>query len=758
MNLTPETLIEDLSNGRILRVKYVDRDEEGQVQTVALFDCTAHRPEPLATIEEVTERLQHQQWAFLTGDAQKEFDRKLGHVRSTDDIRPKWRDDWVARRDTNWSLIEPAHRLGILAFEPEPRREALLSALSVTGSKCSVRWAEMLLYRFWESGNLQLSVGPQNFRAGAKSRSMTVDVNSDGKPRRRPGANPLVQVTYPDGGQNDRGGSNLNRAALSLMAQHANKWLEDPGNQHVIKVNLRCRKGLPWTKMVNSVNTHLARFEEFRQIRATRRQLQYLCKPQIDIVKVFKRCRGYKTFNLKHRALNGDYRDVARYFGQRFEVDTFIADIFLVDDEIGITIGRPRVYLIVDTFSGLVVGVYVTINETDYAHVARALHAAFSNLSEYAALFGLTIDKAACPGKGIPEEICGDNKELVAKAAKLLPEVVDVGIARAYRGDDKGTVEITSSLLQSGHIMLYREGCTEGPKGRCEDDPAKSAKVRVYTFTRELLRYVIGVHNHRVFPKNRPLPEGFLRTQLPPTPFNVAAWSLRTHGNVLRPYDARTMLPRLLPSAPANISRRGLEVNGLVFALPPDLNALRSASLLTDLASLRVHYDPLYTSQVYIVPKDLAADPIPCKLSAHSRQYLNYAWEEKVVRDNYVEGLRRLGKYDLNLRDAQAVDAQREALLKDAENLKNVFGTLRMRNAVSSQVNIEAISSRQAATDDTRHGEWMHQGLHYLPDAKPEVQESGENGPTVPPPSANASGESISPTPAKPTKPGYLTT
>jgi len=754
MNLAPETLIADVSNNRELRVKYVDRDESGQIQAVALFDCTAGQPEPLTSFQEVTDRLDAGQWAVMTADTQKEFDRKLGHLRSAEDIAPKRRAQWTAKKDANWRLIESTHRIGILAFDPERRRESLEAAIVTSGKKCKLGWAEQLLFRFWKSGNNPMAVGPQNFRAGAKPRATTAEVDADGKAHRRSGANNKVNVAYPSGIRSDRGGNYLPQPALNLMAQETNQWLDDPFNQHVIKVSLKRYKGLPWGRITKSVNKRLQGLEQLRHIAVTRRQLKYLCGKKVDIVRIFKKCRGSRAFNLKHRPLNGDFRSVASYFGQRFEADTFIADIHLVDDITGAPIGRARVYLIVDVFSGLVVGVYVTINETDYCHVARALHAAFSNMADYAALFGLTIDKAACPGGGIPEEIVGDNKELVTKAAQFLPEIVDVGIARPFRGDDKGTVEVTSSLLQSGHIMLYREGCTEGPKGRGEDDPAKEAKIRMHTFTRELLRFVISVHNHRVFPKTRAMPEAFLRTGLTPTPFNLASWSIRTHGQVLRPYDTRAMMPRLLPPIDATITRRGLEAGGLVFELPKELDGLRAAASLTKLEKMRVHHDPLSTNQVYIVPKDLAAEPIACPLTDHSRDFRDHHWEEKRIRDQYIESIRRLGQHEKDQRDGATADAQREALLEDNQRLKEMYGTTRMRNAVASQLDGNAITSAQRAADDTRHEAWMHAGVR-LPksDETPVPVPPSEN-----PQNSDSENHVTTPTSSDPSKADFLST
>lgn len=754
MNLTPEALIADLSNHRELRVKYVERDDAGQIQAVALFDCTAERPEPLLSFDEVTERLENGQWAVMTADAQTEFDRELGHVRSEEDIVEKRRARWTARKEVNWKMIESTHRLGIQAFDPECRRESLRAAIAASGAKCKLKWAEQVLFRFWKSGNNQMAVGPQNFRAGAKPRLLSAQSDSDGQARRRVGANTKVDIAYPSGVRSDRGGNHLPPMVLNIMMQQTDQWLDDHNNQHVIKVSLKRYGGLPWERIKKSVNNRLQGLEQFRHIAVTRRQLQYLCGKKVDIARIFKKCRGSRAFNLKHRPLNGDYRSVANYFGQRFEVDTFIADIHLVDDTTGVPIGRPRVYLVVDVFSGLVVGVYVTIKETDYAHVARALHAAFSNMADYAALFGLKIDKAACPGGGMPEEIVGDNKELVAKAAKYLPEVVDVGVARPYRGDDKGTVEITSSLLQSGHIMLYNEGCTEGPKGRGEDDPAKRATVRMSTFVCELLRHVITVHNHRVFPKDRPLPEAFLRAKLSPTPFNVATWSIRAHGQVLRKYEARTMMPRLLPPAEATITRRGLEVGGLVFELPPGSDHVRAASSLTNLEKMRVHYDPLSTNQVYIVPKDLAAEPVACKLADHSREFRDRHWEEKRIRDEYVESIRRLGQHEKEQRESAAAEAQRAALIEDSNRLKGIYGTMRMRNAVKEQIDEDAIKSAQLASDDQRHDAWMHGGLRVPADNGTSDAPPPQENPKTPVPETTAPAIST----AEPTKADFLKT
>lgn len=734
MNLAINNIIEatDHDARTQFRVKGLKRDTRGFVTEVSLIDCNRDRMPDVFPMTQVKECMDRGDWVLLGEEQETEFDLKQRHIRSLDDLSPERRPRFESEMNENLRAIKPVLDLGWGAFDQNERGAVLaeLDEKHLDGKSPSGRWITRLLRRYWRSGNNPYSLGPQNHRAGAKSRRALLVARVSGQPSLRTGPNRKVTVSYPDGTRTDRGGNGIPLGALNVIENLVSAYFDDPFNQSMINETRRRWKGLPWHEVTKSVNRGLGRLPTFRHIKATRRQVAYLGEPLVDQIAVLRRAQGYRHTNMNNRRLDGDYRDVGRFAGQRFEADTFLVDLHLVEDMTGQPIGRLRVYLIVDVFSGMVVGVYMTVNEVDNAHVGRALHAAFAPKVDYCKLFGLEIQPQDWPCEGLPEIISADNKELVTTIAQYLPELVDTGIARPYHGDDKGTVEVNSSLIQSGHVILYGEGVTKGPKLRCTDDPAKQATARVSTFMRELLRWVVYTHNHRPMPRTREIPAEFLKTKLNITPFNLWNWSRRKQGGVLRRYKAATMMPRLLPAIEANITRRGIEVDGLFFELPKELDKLRAASTCASLDKVRIHLDQLSTGQVYLVPPGLDATPACCPLTQYSREQLGLSWPEKKIRDRHVEQIRELTVDDGLRRDEVTWHHQREALLKDAKDLKEIYGSKRARSAVAGQICLDAVKDYQATSDDKRMGAFIHAPF-LLPEPSPIAQNNA-----VPPPVA----------------------
>jgi hypothetical protein len=747
MNLTLGTFVEAHESGRCIlrRVSGINRNEEdgtiAQASLISWFEDTM--PESF-TAAEIKQRLKTADWVLLSEERALELDRQAGHIRSLEDVPSKRREAFKCAMATNLATIQPILDLGWNAFvAPERILKVTELCEGYLDGKCrSKNWVGKLLRRHWRAAGNPYSLGPQNHRAGTPSRRTRLGRLADGtasKVRHRPGRDPRVVVAYVDGTRTDRNGCDIPPEALPVIGRLADSYLENPDNQAWIRISRKRWKGLPWDRITKAVNLGLRNLPDFRRIRPTRRQVCYIVKPLVDSVAVLRRSQGSRHTNMNNRALNGDYRDVARFAGQRYECDTFLADIHLVDDLTKLPIGRLQVYLIVDVYSGMVTGVYVTVDDVDYGHVARAMHAAFAPKVGWCKLFGLDIKPEDWPCEGIPELVSGDNAEFIAKAAQHLPEFVDTGLARSYRGDDKGTVEVTSSLIQSGHIYLYGQGVTQGPKQRCTDDPAKRATASVSIFVRELLRWVIKTHNHRALPKTRPIDPAFLKTGLDLTPYNLWTWSRKKIGGKLRYYNPATMLPRLLESAEATITRNGIELHGLSYELPADRDHLRAASTCGSLDKVRVNFDRLSTNQVYLVPRDLRAVPVCCSLTHCSRDQRDLTLEEKELRDRYVLKLHKLTVDQADERDLQTSIEQQKALQEETAKVHEIYGSFRNRAAVVNRVEIEAVKAFQQDKDNQRIEGFCHPTGPRTVLSAPDQSHSGsgsaadtKTGPTEP--------------------------
>src|SRR5690606_34544891 len=98
------------------------------------------------------------------------------------------------------------------------------------------------------------------------------------------------------------------------------------------------------------------------------------------------------TFNRDFRPLLGSETRKANGPGQIFEVDATIADVYLVSPiDSNIIVGRPVVYIVVDVYSHMVVGLYVGFEGPSWLGVMMAIENTVENKVEFCKQFDIKI-------------------------------------------------------------------------------------------------------------------------------------------------------------------------------------------------------------------------------------------------------------------------------------------------------------------------------------------------------------------------------
>jgi hypothetical protein len=703
------------------------------------------------------------QWATLnaslaSGDWALTTERpELPPVRALSDLDEERRVKFSAKIAANTTLIQPVLDLGWGAFDEIVRGKKITE---VAGGKFdhtthSARWIRELLKDYWRSGRNFLALGPDYSACGAPSREdrrlKALNSESDPDPEvvcpRRPGRRITIVVPgAPVADASDvhaalgRGGTAIHPSADPLILKLINRYLNKAENKSLINIRLERYKGLPWESIKKYVRTELGGFAEFRHLKPSRRQVAYIGKNSVKTLELLRSVVGDKEVNLNVRPKRGDYRDVSLFAGQRYEVDVKLSDIHLVDDVSGYPLGRVYVLFVVDRYSGMVVGVYVVTDNIDFAHCGRALHAAYSNKPEWCRQLGLEIGPDDWPCEGMPEETAADNEQFATKAAEVIPQdSSDLILCRSFRGDDKPQVEVSFYLADHGYVHLYGMGVTNGPKQRCQEDPAKKAYVSVRTFARGLINYVVRDMNHRAFPEDRWLDPNFLKTRKAPTPFNVWNWSVGKDreggiGGPPRRYDPALMMPRLFERAVATMTEFGLKLDGIYFDLPDDKAfQVRKALAETAFSGTRdvpVHYDRLTTRQVYFIPDGSDRMPIACPLAHKSRDLADLTFDTVRIRRLYRAGLTK-GAKDLHEGLSAPVQAAQMAGAKeDLKSLKANHGTFTKRNAAANSIDKDTIRENQIAAENLALTNAIHGPLQ--PSAPPDGENPAPASPVRP--------------------------
>ena len=293
-----------------------------------------------------------------------------------------------------------------------------------------------------------------------------------------------------------------------------------------------------------------------------------------------------------------------------YQMDATQADIYLVSrHDRSKVIGRPYIYLAVDTATQLIAGVYVGL-ECDESAVMLCLANAAQDKVEFCQEYGIEINPAQWPSKGLPHEIITDKgSEFFGFRMQELCQKYGVEIQSLppFRPDGKGLVEKSFDLIQHRYKPLLRgKGVIEpDAQERWAVDYRSQSVLTLDEFTQVVIHCVIYLNAGRVLADSETPAQKWLDSDVSLMDVSVEELYLMS-----------------LPRETAKLTRKGLRVNGLLY-VPTDMDGL----------TLEKTYDVAYSrsglSCIYVLLDNCSFKM--CFLSPHQSQYSGLSQPEADV-------------------------------------------------------------------------------------------------------------------------------
>ena len=267
-----------------------------------------------------------------------------------------------------------------------------------------------------------------------------------------------------------------------------------------------------------------------------------------------------------------------------YQMDATQADIYLVSrQDRSIVVGRPYIYLAVDTATHLIAGVYVGYSCDETAVMACIAQAA-SDKVEYCARYGIEITQEQWPSVGMPTEIITDQgREFFGpRMSEMCRRYgLEVLTLPPFRPDFKGTVEKSIDLLQQRYKpMLRGRGVIEDDaQERWATDYRTQATLDLDDFTRIVIHSILYLNSGRILDDKTPA-ERWL--ELSPRLMAVNPQELHI---------------QTLPRDTAKLTRKGIRVNRMWYA-PDDADGLTIGNVYT------IAYDPSDLRCIHIILAD----------------------------------------------------------------------------------------------------------------------------------------------------------
>lgn len=478
-------------------------------------------------------------------------------------------EDYLRRRDALAKALELVTSQRPRCFLAHNRGRMLPEASRASG--IYQNGLRIALRRYWQAGEDLNALWPRFSERGARPIQEVLE-QQDSLQRRR--GRPRAGDTTPQPGEIDF--SIQSRKFRQDILREFGRYVRAERAKGALSSGL----GFPWADAMDSIantlfvqGTATSRDERGNLVNApviaraevafSAAQLKRLVLSTKSMADVIKVVEGDKKFNQIHQIRTGDPRRLATGPGAVYQFDWMLADVFLVSRLTRMPCGRPYVFFVVDQFSRMIVGIYVTFETPNYRTAAKALAVAFGDKVPFAAQHGMAIDPGDWPSRHVCWRLLADNGELASYASDTIvkAEVCDVANTPPFRPELKGLIESTFRCANIGTIK-WLPGHTRGARERGATDPKLASNLTIDQFTQLLINWVVKVYNRRDMSGSYQPTPLMLRCPVALTPLELWNWGLRRLGRprVFSPTDLRQ---RLFPHEEAIIRSDGLWFNSI---------------------------------------------------------------------------------------------------------------------------------------------------------------------------------------------------
>jgi len=570
------------------------------------------------------------------------------------------------------------------------------------------------LILFWRSGEDPAALSPRFNQRGRKPYSVSL-AKKGARQQGKPG--PKRKSTDVNGAW----GCGLDATDFANLQKGAREFLFTSNGRH-----LTHGRRLPWRQAHkktlaeffttstrterdeagNAVRVKIMRLPSQRPVLA---QFRTAAMADADLAKRIRQIEGERKYNTSYRPLPGSSLDLAQAPGAVFQIDWARARVWLVSRAGGKPIGFPYVFFVVDCFSRMIVGAYVTLEYPDYRAAAMALLEAMSDKVKFAARYGVDLKPEDWPCQHQPAKILNDGGELASKLADYVPEgIADLATAPAYRPDLKGLVERVFGISKAG-LFEWQSGAA--PPERPEDapDPRTGARMTIDEFNAILIRWVVFEHN-RNWKSKMVRPVEAMREGIDPVPLDLWNWGIKRLSGRLRHLPRAELIPRLMPRMDARVTRRGIEVGVARYFSDSSLlrRLIHEASLRGKATPIKVPADPNNTNEIFLINPNAKGGFETIPIAFYS-PYKGMTFRE--VREQQQAEEERC-KYHLGPQGANAVEEERrrqertaaaedQRINKLVTETEKLAGSANLRPAESKAIEIKAQLDQERAVNAT---------------------------------------------------------
>jgi len=381
---------------------------------------------------------------------------------------------------------------------------------------------------------------------------------------------------------------------------------------------------------------------------------------------------GSKQYLQNHRQLLGNATN--EVIGPGFyEIDATIGDVYLVSRyNRNWIIGRPVVYMCIDKFSRMVVGLYVGLEGPSWNGAMNALANAMTNKVEYCRQYDIEISEEQWPVNHLCDTIMADRGELEGKLSESLISSLHIKVLNSspYRADAKGIVERNFRVINDKIIKPLLPGAVTPNSVRGDKNYRLDGVLDLFQFTQIMIKSCL--HHNRSWVNEYKREETMIEDDIEPIPIKLWNWGIKNRAGLLRSVPEDIVKLNLMPKKSAVISEKGIRLNGLLYTSETAIKErLFEKARMSGSWKVDVSYDPRNINLIYI-RKDNGKSFEKCYLLDGQDAHKNKSVEELVYLQEY-EKLQKQIKEDEQLQSKMDLVSEIEDIVQQAEKLTKEY-------------------------------------------------------------------------------------
>lgn len=458
----------------------------------------------------------------------------------------------------------------------------------------SFNTAKGYLLKYWKGGKTKNSLLPNYYNCGGRGKEKKGSKNKRGRPRKYDG-NPGVNV---DDDMKKIFKAGLNKYYYNNRQNSLKTAYELTIRDYFIKDYIvEGDKKIPILEDKSEMPTYNQFYYWYRKFNNEKKEISLRY--------------GERTYYQNYRSIIGNsINDGGLGPSTLYQIDSTIADVYLVSSlDRNLIIGRPVLYLIVDVFSRMVVGVNVTLESfNSYTGAMMALLNAMAPKVDYCKKFGIEIKEEEWPICCVPQRVLADRGELMGGQIENAIKNLGITIQNSppYRADYKGIIE-QSFRGMNLKLKPFVDGVVingKNIKERGERDYRLDANLTLKEFTQIIIKCILFHNNHHVL-NDYVTSEMMFEANVEKIPIKIWEYGIQNKRGMLRELPEEVIKINLLPHGEASVTPRGVLFNRLLYASDYVLEEhwFQSARIKGNW-KINISYDPRDLTHIYYLDDD----------------------------------------------------------------------------------------------------------------------------------------------------------